>query len=211
MAIFSSTTFGLMSGKFGTAIATSRNGKNFLRPYNPDSYGKVSSVAQLAHRKKFAVVMSELNMFRAVINKGFTNRDAFRRIAGYMLKNGVSGTYPEFEFQYDKLQLTGGRLQSVESAGVIKDEMSNEIQMDWDTTIGLQTDEGALTDKVNLIFFNEETKLCIIKEEVCDREVGSCSEVMPEVWAGAKIHCWLYLTSEDGLMSNSKYIGSFAN
>jgi len=211
MAKFSSTTFGLMSGKYGTAVATARNGKNLLRPYNPDSYKRVASEAMLAHRMKFAIVMKELNKFRGVINRGYSGKGAFSSVTKFMLKNGVSGTYPEFLFNYNQLQLTSGKLQSVESASASKDEMANEVQIDWDTTLGLQSDEGAMADKVSLIFFNEDTKLCIIKDEVADREVGSYSEVLPEVWGGAIIHCWLFLTSEDGLISNSKYLGSVTN
>ena len=60
MAKFSSTTFGPISGRHGTAVAaTTKDGKSYIRVYRAPSNPKTEK--QVAHRSKFAFANKALS------------------------------------------------------------------------------------------------------------------------------------------------------
>lgn len=199
MANFSSTTFGNISGRHGTAVAVvQKDGTNVLRvfrkPFNPNS------PKQVAHRLKFSLVNKELAPLRQVVtlgNKG--DAGAFRKVVGKTLTEAITGEYPDFTIDFSRVQLTTGTLQSVERAEATVTEGTAEVNITWDTTLGFQSRLGADNDEVNIICFNPESRMVLPFTKAALRSEGSASLTLPEIWKGNTIHTWLFLTSADGL------------
>jgi hypothetical protein len=199
MANFSSTTFGNISGRHGTAVAVvQKDGTNVLRvfrkPFNPNS------PKQVAHRLKFSLVNKELAPLRQVVtlgNKG--DAGAFRKVVGKTLTEAITGEYPDFTIDFNRVQLTTGTLQSVERAEATVTEGTAEVNITWDTTLGFQSRLGADNDEVNFICFNPESRMVLPFTKAALRSEGSASLTLPEIWKGNTIHTWLFLTSADGL------------
>ena len=66
MAKFESTTFGLISGRHGTAVAAKCNGKNVLRVYSAPSDPKTPK--QLAQRAKFSQFSLTLRPLKSILD-----------------------------------------------------------------------------------------------------------------------------------------------
>ena len=80
------------------------------------------------------------------------------------------------------------------------------IQCEWDKTIGFQSNDN---DSVNLVFFEENAKIGILKRNVAVRNAGNIEIVLPDVWIGHEIHCWIFFsTANDTMNSNSQYISA---
>ena len=70
MAQFNSLTFGTISGRHGSAVATTtKNGKSFLRVYRKPKDAKTEK--QVAHRNKFSFAIASLSSMREIFKNSF--------------------------------------------------------------------------------------------------------------------------------------------
>lgn len=206
MAKFSSSTFGTISGRHGTAVAvTYKNGKSILRLYRKPA--NPNTPKQLANRTKFSVVNKALTPLREIIKTGYRDTAAFPKVAGKALGEAVIGEYPDFSIDFSKIQIATGTLQTAEKATAKLSAEMFGIDLTWDTTIGFQPSMGNENDTVNVICFNKNSQLALSFNGVAMRKEGLAVITLPEIWQGTDLHCWIYLTSADNLShSNSTYV-----
>ena len=105
MARFTSSTFGKISGKHGTAVAAVRkDGLCILKEYriasNPNTSG------QKNQRGKFGFVMKELNCFRKLFTITFGGQYGINKAVSLAMKNAVTGEFPAFEMDYSHVQIS---------------------------------------------------------------------------------------------------------
>lgn len=210
MAIFSSSTFGTISGRHGTAVAAvDKRGNATLRLYRKPS--NPNSPKQLAHRMKFGLINKELSPLREVIKMGYKDTDAFSKVVSKSFGEVFTGEYPDFEIDFSKLRLAAGKLQSVEKVTAKLSDETFGIDLSWDTTVGFQSTMGSESDTVNVVCYNKNTQLALTFNNVAKRGESSAVIALPEIWKGSDIHCWVYLTSTDDLFnSNSVYVSSLS-
>lgn len=203
MANFRSTTFGAISGKHGTAIASSRDGKSILRVFTPPSDTK--SPAQLEQRARFGLILRILNLLRSLIYIGFGSKAGFYGAVSYALRNAVEGVYPNFSINYGKMLVSSGSLpQSPEVTVTVVAGVGVDIS--WDTATW---NTGSPDDSVYIGFLNPAMLMPYFDEAKGTRKDGKLTVTLPEVWKGATVHGWLFFVSPDGQLSSvSQYLGA---
>jgi len=202
MARFTSSTFGKISGKHGSAVAAIRkDGLNILKVYrvasNPNTAG------QKNQRGKFGFVMKELNCLRSVFTLNFGGQYGINKVVAKVMKTAVNGEFPNFKLDYTKLEIASGSLYNTSE---VRMERINEksVLISWNTYLFINNSPD---DRVNLVFLNTQTKFVIERYECAIRSEGKAEIHIPAGWLDSDIHGWIYFTSADGkLNSTSLYI-----
>jgi len=200
--IFKSTTFGQMSGRHATAVATvAYNGKNVLRVFAPPSNPR--SLKQSTQRAKFALVNEKLSVMHGLYKVSFGYGTGIHQAVSDAIKNAVTGTYPAFELDLPKLIFSIGNVFGTTQVTAQK-TVGTTIKVDWDTT---PESEYAEDTNVNMVFMNADTEFCILRQNLALRSEGTLTYELPIIFGGVQVHCWIYFTSLDETSeSNSKYI-----
>ena len=202
MARFTSSTFGKISGKHGTAVAAVRkDGLCILKEYrvasNPNTTG------QKNQRGKFGFVMKEINCLRRVFTRNFGGQYGINKVVSIAMKTAVTDDFPDFKLDYSKLEVASGSLYNTPDVNRIRIN-ENALQISWNTDFIMS---GSPTDKVHLIFLNSDTKFVIERYECAGRSEGKIEIEMPVGYIDSDIHIWIYFSSADGKMiSTSQYI-----
>ena len=135
MSTFDSTTFGKISGRHGSAVASisKATGKNYLRVFTAPSNPK--SPKQVAHRAKFALVNKELNCMRNLFKITFGNAGGVGLGISLGFKDAVVGEYPDYAIDFSKLTISRGGLNT-SGLNTVTYMNDTSIQLSWDTTVG---------------------------------------------------------------------------
>ena len=202
MARFTSSTFGKISGKHGTAVAAVRkDGLCILKEYRIAS--NPNSVGQKNQRAKFGFVMKEINCLRSVFTRNFGGQYGINKVVAKAMKTAVTGEFPDFKLDYSKLEIASGSLDNTSELGM---ERINEnlLRLSWNTDFIMS---GSTSDKVNVVLLNSLTKFMIERYECALRSDGKVEIQIPTGWLGSDMQGWIYLTSADGKTnSTSQYI-----
>lgn len=119
------------------------------------------------------------------------------------LKEAVTGDAPDFVLDYSKLKISIGRLYGSGLLSAVK-SVGTTVKVEWNYT---DLTGNATNDGVNLVFFNENSKEALLKQNIALRDAVNADVELPDIWAGQSVHCWIYFTSPDGITnSNSQYI-----
>ncbi|MDR3653256.1 MAG: DUF6266 family protein [Paludibacter sp.] len=202
MARFTSSTFGKISGKHGSAVAAVRkDGLCILKEYrvasNPNTTG------QKNQRGKFGFVMKEINCLRSVFTRNFGGQYGINKVVAIAMKTAVAGEFPDFTLDYRKLCIATGNLHSISDVS-LKKSTENSWIISWNSEF---YDNGAPTDKVHVVILNPQTKFVMERHECSNRSDGKVEIEVPAGWDETKIHAWIYLSSpEKKINSTSQYI-----
>ena len=193
MARFTSSVFGKISGKHGTAVAAVRkDGLCILKEYrvasNPNTAG------QKNQRGKFGFVMKELNCLRSVFTRNFGGQYGINKVVAKAMKTAVTGEFPDFKLDYSKLELSSGSLDNT-SEVKMKRINGNLLQLNWNTDFIMS---GSHTDKVNVVLLNTQTKFVMERYECATRWEGKVELQIPVGWLDSDIHGCIYFSSTDG-------------
>lgn len=203
MSKFISTTFGYISGRHGTAVAAVTKNGNVIRVFRSPS--NPNTPKQQEQRLKFGLVNKELSPLGDVFKTGYASPEGRQMAVSHALRNAIEGEFPDFRLNFGLVKVAAGNLPGVHQASAQVNDPDNNATITWDTTVGIQADEG---DAVNLVFFNQDTKLSILHENVAVRKTGTIDQVLPEIWKGKSVHCWLYLSGNTrSVNSDSIYVG----
>ena len=202
MSEFISSTFGKISGRHGTAVAmkSKKTGKTYLRLHSVPSDPKTAK--QVAHRAKFGFVNKEMNCMRNLFKITFGDNHGVSH--GISLAFGaVTGDYPDFSMDFSKLIIAQGGLNTSSFLNITKTN-GTTLKFEWDTTVGFQCDDN---DGVNIVLLNDQNRVGLLKQNIVVRGEGTVDIELPPVWAGQKVHCWIYFSSPDGMnTSESQFI-----
>ena len=193
MARFSSSTFGKISGKHGTAVAAVRkDGLCILKEYNVAS--NPNTAGQKNQRAKFGFVMKQLNCLRSVFTRNFGGQYGINKVVAKAMKTAVTGEFPDFKLDYAKLEIASG---SIYKTSELKMERISEksLLLSWNTYLMMNSSP---TDKVNLVLLNSQTKFVLERYESTMRSEGKVEIQIPQSWINNDIHAWIYFSSTDG-------------
>ena len=193
------------SGRIGPVISyVTRDGKQVFRTYTKPSNPRTPR--QMAQRHKFALVIKSLSPLRAVIRRGYPNQeDAYHKLIGMALKEAVEGEYPDFLFNFSKIEIAGGLLQLSANTRMTYDPTTREARFSWDVPHQWAPASGNYNDKVIIVCLHATKHPEVITHHAGNRAQGEATITLPEGWQAAETHYWLYLTSPD-MQENSKSI-----
>ncbi len=202
MARFTSSTFGKISGKHGTAVAAVRkDGLCILKEYrvasNPNTAG------QKNQRGKFGFVMKQINCLRSVFTRNFDGQYGINKVVAKAMKTALTGEFPDFTLDYAKLEIATGSLYNT-SELKMKRLSEKSLLISWNSYLMMNCSP---TDKLNVVLLNSQTKFVLERYEYALRLDGKTEIQTPAGWLDADIHAWIYFSSADGKTnSTSQYV-----
>lgn len=209
MAEFNSLTFGTISGRHGSAVATTtKNGKSILRVFRKSTDAKTDK--QVAHRNKFSFTVAALSPMRDIFDCSYKNKGGYNFGFASAMKSAITGEAPNFELDYSNLCFSEGGLKPAKGLVMLK-SATDTVKVSWNISNFLENVKGGAhpNEGVNVILYCEEEKKSMFFENVTERGVGEAEMKCPDYWTGGKVHCWLYFSRPDGSMNSlSAYAGN---
>lgn len=208
MARYTKGALGSFSGKLGNVVGSNWRHIDYLRSL-PKPSKKPPSALQVAQRAKFALAVSFLSTIKDILNIGFGDV-RLGKYTGYneavrsMLKNAISGIYPDYEIDYEEVEISRGSLFGLVGL-TIEEEMPLEIKISWqDFTNRFNAFDD---DDVLIVLYNKTEKLFTVYEEAQRKDLAA-NITLPEIFSGHEIGAWVFLVKRDGdTNSNSQYAG----
>jgi hypothetical protein len=202
---------GGFSGTVGTVIGSSnKNGDDIIRAKSKRTRTS-NTEAQVNQRTKFALVTQFLQMLNFLLRIGLKSVADFAGISPYnyacsaTLKNAVIGTAPDFELNYNMVQISEGNLAQVKSATAVL--VGDDVNFQWiDNEKGVR--EAA--DKAVLIVYNVANfELSYSIGEVTRGDLSGTLPI-PNGEVGDKLLMFLFFQSatNPALVSSNQFLGS---
>ena len=197
---------GPFSGKVGTVVGGTWKGINYMRSIaqnikNPRTEG------QQTQRSKFSLSLALLKPLTAYIRTGFkayaNKQTAFNSAMSYILKNAISGAYPDFSLDFEKVLVSRGNLAQAANASATA--KTGYVEIHW-----TYNGEGSATDFAMPLAFNKDNGEAVFSTCAATRSAQTLNLNTPDEWAGSKIVVYLGMISADGTnVANSLYFGEF--
>ena len=197
---------GPFSGKVGTVVGGTWKGINYMRSIaqnikNPRTEG------QQTQRSKFSLSLALLKPLTAYIRTGFkayaNKQTAFNSAMSYILKNAISGAYPDFSLDFGKVLVSRGNL--AQAANATATPTTGSVEIHW-----TYNGEGNATDYAMPLAFNKDNGEAVFSTCAATRSAKNLNLNTPDEWAGSKIVVYLGMISADGTnVANSLYLGEF--
>lgn len=209
MARYTKGALGAFSGKLGNIVGSNWRHIDYLRSL-PKPSKKPATKRQLEQRAKFALAVTFLSTIKDILNIGFGDskrgtKTGYNEAVSAMLKNSISGVYPDYEIDYPKVEISRGSLLGLIGL-TMSETMPMELTINWqDFTNRFHAFDD---DDVVAVLFNETKKLFMVYEEA-QRQDGELHIELPAVFNGDEIAVWMFLVNRDGdTTSPSQFAGS---
>ncbi len=209
MARYTKGALGAFSGKLGNVVGSNWRSIDYLRSL-PKPSNKPASPLQMAQRLKFALAVGFLQPIKDVLNIGFSDAN-LGKSTGYnqgvrsMLRNSIFGVYPDFEIDFEELELSRGSLNGVFNLIIAEDTPFN-LKVSWESLTNRFN--SFADDDVLVLLYNKNKKLFTIYEDVA-RDEEALDIVLSNSFLGDEIVCWVFLIKRDGkTTSNSQCAGT---
>jgi len=202
---------GVSSGAIDT-IVTSKWKSIFVIKGKPSKSNKPPALSQVQQRSKFGLVTAFLKRIASTIAVGYQypgkNLTPMNVASRYHLNKAVTGVYPDYAMDMTKLQLTVPS-SAIDSPWDVKLELgaAGLITMNWNEN--KFPSPGSLpTDRMATLLYDVAKESFINLGESAARSELTNRIEMPEVYAGASVHMWIYYISVDRkTVSTTNYLG----
>lgn len=200
---------GGFSGKVGNVIGGNWKGIDYMR-VKPANVANPQTEGQMDQRSKFSTVLQFLQPMKDFVKVGYKNyaikMTQFNSAMSYILKNAVTGSYPDFIVDYANALISRGSLAGVLN-GAAASSVAGAVEFTWDDN---STDGNAdRKDKAMILAYNPVKGEAIFVTDGSNRNTGAEALTVPDNYSGDTVECFIAFISEDGLsVSNSKHVGS---
>jgi len=199
---------GGFSGKAGSVVGSSWRDIDYIRGL-PKLSNKPKSEKQLEQQARFALAINVLLPVKKQIDIGFgkirQGRTTSYNIAlKHMLHFAIVGIYPSLEIDFPKIAFSQGRLSGVLGTSVLAEPA--KIKLSWSTDVNRST--ALPGDLMTILVYEPESNEYVIGPPDVTRSASTVDITMPSDWVGITVHVYLFLVSEDQVVSNSSYAGS---
>lgn len=204
MASYNSTTFGSISGRHGTAVATAGKSGNVLRVFKAPS--NPNTARQVNQRTKFGYATTALACMRELAKYTYRNKGGYNYYLSQAMKVAISGEAPDFSVDYSKLKVSEG---GVYGSSVTQTKGADrKIAFNWTVSnISAKATGANAKDNLSVVLFNENCQEVLFYDQFAQRIACSTEVEVPAEWTG-KVHSWVFFSREDeSLSSNSIYVG----
>lgn len=199
---------GGFSGKVGTVIGSSWKGISYMRGRaqnvkNPRTEG------QMEQRSKFSLTLEFLKPITAYIRTGYkmyaNKQTAFNAAMSYIVKNAVSGIYPNYMLDFSQILVSRGTLTQPLNANASMS--AGKVSVSWTDNSG-QGDAQPI-DVAMPLAFNTDKGETVFSTNSATRADQLAELTFPADWAGDTVEIYIGFISADGInVANSLYLGS---
>ena len=199
---------GGFSGKVGTVIGSSWKGISYMRGRaqnvkNPRTEG------QMEQRSKFSLTLEFLKPITAYIRTGYkmyaNKQTAFNAAMSYIVKNAVSGIYPNYMLDFSQVLVSRGTLTQPLNANAAMS--AGKVSVSWTDNSG-QGDAQPI-DVAMPLAFNTDKGEAVFSTNSATRADQLAELTFPADWAGDTVEIYIGFISADGInVANSLYLGS---
>ena len=201
---------GGFSGKVGTVVGGTWKGISYMRSRSGKRTGQATDL-QLEQQSKFRLTIQFLRQFTALLN--ITFKDFANGITGpnaalaYNIRNGISGTYPNFSINYSMVLLSRGTLANA-IAPTATAGTAGKVNFAWTDNTG--NGFAKSNDKAILIVYCPDLDQTISTLSGANRNMsGDTLEVTN--FSGKTVQTWVAFISADGKnVSDSLFTGQVA-
>jgi hypothetical protein len=215
MSIIEPGQLGKFSGKIGQVVVSRWRGKMTGRK-TPAKSAKPQAPEVLIQQEKMSRVSKFLRLFSEPVAVGWgsrrRNKTPFNEAVSYHIEHAVTGEYPEYHIDYERVLITRGwgiidggfkPLASVAEGGA--------VNLSWMTSNSTSS-ITQLTDELTVIFldvnFRPGKVLPVYYEKIAERKDLKATFVLPEICIDHPLHMYMFFVSKDGkLASRSEYLG----
>ncbi|TRX70564.1 DUF6266 family protein [Carboxylicivirga sp. M1479] len=207
MGQFKKGILGGFSGKVGNIIGSTWKGITYMRSLSEAS-NKTPSEKQMIVRARFAYASQFLQPLGPVLKVGYrtqTKKQSPQNAAmSIFMADALSGEYPAYRTDYEKLRIAKGTLQVANSPQV--QLVGDEIEFTWDDS-ALNLKEHGDNYAVLLATGEELYPSYSLTEFRRDNKGGVLA--LPHGPSGSTAHCYLAFAQAEGSeVSNDVYVGS---
>lgn len=200
---------GGFSGKVGNVIGGNWKGIDYMR-VKPANVANPRTEGQVDQRSKFSTVLQFLQPMKDFVKVGYKNyaikMTQFNSAMSYILKNAVTGSYPNFTIDYANALISRGSLAGVLNSAATS-SVAGAIEFTW--TDNSNEGNAKATDKALILVYNNTKGEAIFVTDGAARTAGAQTLTLPDDFSGNSVECFIAFTSADGLsIANSKYVGS---
>lgn len=198
---------GGFSGKVGTVIGSSWKGISYMRGRaqnvkNPRTEGQVEQ------RSKFSLTLEFLKPITSYIRTGFktyaNKQTAFNAAMSYIVKNAVSGVYPNHALDYSLTLVSRGNLK--QPANAVASMGSGKTTITWSDNSG--EGDAQSTDLAMPLAFNINKGEAVFSTASASRADQLAELTFPADWMGDTVEIYLGFVSADGTsVATSLYLG----
>ena len=199
---------GGFSGKVGTVIGSSWKGISYMRGRaqnvkNPRTEG------QMEQRSKFSLTLEFLKPITAYIRTGYkmyaNKQTAFNAAMSYIVKNAVSGIYPNYMLDFSQVLVSRGTLTQPLNANATMS--AGKVSVSWTDNSG-QGDAQPI-DVAMPLAFNTDKGEAVFSTNSATRADQLAELTFPVDWVGDTVEIYIGFISADGInVANSLYLGS---
>lgn len=200
---------GGFSGKVGNVIGGNWKGIDYMR-VKPASVHNPRTEGQMDQRTRFAQVLQFLQPMKDFIKVGYKNyaikMTQFNSAMSYILKNAVTGSFPNYTIDYANALISRGSLAGALN-GSATSSTAGAVEFTWYDN----SSEGnaQATDKALILAYNKTKREAAFVTDGAIRTAGTQTLTVPDDFSGDAVECFIAFISADGLsVSNSKYVGS---
>jgi len=198
---------GGFSGKVGTVVGFSRNGKQFMKS-RPKPRTGAPTANELANRQKFAATQSWLKPITGFVRVGFrtysNSGHGFNSAKSYLSKNALAGTTPDFYIDPIKALVSWGDLPGCENPEA-RSEAENTVTFYWEADL---QDSERKNDHVMMLAYDIEGSLASFTTSGAKRKAGTDSLEVPDAFSGREVDVYIaFISEERAEMSMSQYLG----
>lgn len=208
MSKFNKGILGGFSGTVGTVVGAKWKGMDVMRSRPSRRSNKQATPAQLAQRARFRMVMEFVKQFSELVKITYTNiaadKTPFNSAFAYNLSKAVTGSYPNYHFDYSKLMLCSGSLLNAGNPTATAGT-AGRINFDWADNSGMGNAKA--TDNLVAIVFCAELNAAMYTTTGPTRDTGAYIMDVSG-FAGKAVHTWFAFINADGdEVSSSIYTG----
>ncbi len=199
MGTYQQGIHGEFSGRVGNIIGSSWKGMSVMK-IRPASVHNPRTPLQQANRGRFAMMGQFLSGQNRLIRIGWKpavlNTSAFNEAMRYNLAAAVTGEYPDFAIDYNKVKLSDGKLP-VPSNLQVTASSAVSFTLNWDDNSSMELAKG--TDLLMVGVCDQETGEGYTASGISSRIDMNAVITLPDNWSARQVHVFVFMVSTLGI------------
>ena len=201
---------GGFSGKVGTVIGSSWKGISYMRG-RAQSVKNPRTEGQVEQRSKFALTLDFLKPITAYVRTGYktyaNKQTAFNAAMSYIVKNAVSGVFPNYALDFSRVLVSRGNLTQPSTPNISMS--AGRATITWNDNSG--QGDAQPTDVAMPLAFNPDKSEAVFNTSAATRADHSAELNFPADWNGDTVDLYIGFATADGInVANSIYLGNHA-
>ncbi|AEW01230.1 hypothetical protein A4D02_32910 [Niastella koreensis] len=194
------------TGTLGNVVGYYYKGKYCLRSRAVRKNQNVS-LKQLIQQEKFGLAGRFVRCLTPVFAQSIPDHKKMTKsnfVMSSILRNAITGTYPDFRIDYSQVQVSRGHLQNEWDGKAIA--ASEKVIFTWGNN-SLCHGNAKGDDKAILVVYCEALNQCVYSMNEINRSAG-CAALPVSIFKGHKVETWIgFISANRKLISNSIYTG----